>query len=160
MNRNQHATVQKWLLIFTGIVMFAFLFTFPTRDRRGIVDRIRLKVGADHLVSKKTLKEMAEQEAKNSRGRKPVAVADTRKLDQKALARGQNSPAQQQARMQYNVSLYCNKSFDATACSQWLNTCGESCRLLVRQDLWSKFTARRPVVPAPSRTVATKNKGR
>lgn len=159
MNRNQHATVQKWLLIFTGLVMFAFLFTFPTRDRRGMVDRIRMKVGAEHLVSKRTLKEIAAEEAKKNGGRKPV-IADTRKLDQKALARGQNSPEQQQARLQYNVSLYCNKSFDGTACAQWLNTCGESCRLLVRQDLWAKFTARRQVPPAQTRAVASKNKGR
>lgn len=135
-----HASVQKGLLIFTVLVMAAFLFTFPTRDRRGTIDRIRLKVGAGHLVSKETLKAMAA--ADKTQKRRPVA--DTKKLDQRALARGHNSPAEQKARMEYNVSFYCNKSFDATACAQWLNTCGESCRLLVSQDLWSKINVRRP----------------
>lgn len=140
MNRNQNATIQKWLLIFTVLTVAAFIFTFPTRDRRGTIDRIRMKVGAEHLVSKNTLKEIQAEEVAAGK-RKPGPTA---KLDRKALARGKNSPAEVKARFEKYVSHYCNKDYDATACAQWLNSCGQSCRLLVRQDLWSKMTGRKP----------------
>jgi hypothetical protein len=53
---------QKYLLWGTGALVAAFLFTFPTRDRRETVDRIRLQVGASELVSEKTLKTIAKEQ--------------------------------------------------------------------------------------------------
>ena len=136
MNRNPHATFQKFLLLFTGSVMLAFLFTFPTRDRRGMVDRIRLKVGAENLVSKRTLKEIAAEQ--KATGRKPSSTA---KFDPKALARGHNSAKDNKQRMINSVAFYCNKEYDRSACAQWLNYCGESCKLMVQKDLWTKLAS-------------------
>ncbi len=138
MNRNPQQVLQKWLLIFTGVVMAAFLFTFPTRDRRGMVDRIRLKVGAENLVSKRTLKEIAAEEKAAGKVRKP---SNTSKFDPKAVARGHNTSADQQQRAIASVAFYCNKEYDRTSCAQWLNYCGESCKLLVQKDLWTKLAS-------------------
>lgn len=137
MNRNSQAMFQKWLLIFTVLIVAAFVFTWPTRDRRGMIDRIRLQVGAGHLVSKKTLKEIAAEE--RAAGRRPASAAI--KLDARAQARGKNSAEDQKDRLVRSVTFYCNQEYDRTACAQWLNYCGESCKMLVRPDMWSNLAA-------------------
>jgi hypothetical protein len=148
--------MNKILLWFTGLVMVAFVFTFPTRDRRGVVDRIRLQVGAKHLVSKKTLLEVAaeEREAARKSGRK--IASDAGRFD----PRSGTSPLDRQNRLNRSVTYYCNEDFNRQACAQWLNYCGESCRMLVRPDTWSSMTTvRKPAARTRTQAVAA-NKAR
>lgn len=139
----------KLLLWFTGIVLLAFVFTFPTRDRRATVDRIRMQVGAKHLVSKQTLQQVALEQrmAATKNARKPAS--DTSKLD----PRGATTLVERQERLNKTITLYCNEDFNRQACAQWLNYCGESCRMLVKPDTWSAIMVRKPV-KAVARTPA------
>lgn len=52
--------LQKSLLGLTVLLVLAFVFTFPTRDRRRTIDSIRMKVGAENAVSQTTRKEWAQ----------------------------------------------------------------------------------------------------
>src|SRR5262249_54442504 len=116
----------------------AFFFTWPTPDRRGQIDRIRLAVGAGDLVSKATLKEI--QEEKWAAGARAPASADVKKL---APSRGvdpgtelKGSLVQQKRQLVRNISFYCNEEFNRQACANYLTYCGESCKLMVKKDLW------------------------
>ncbi len=138
MDRNQQ-TFQKMLLYFTGLLTLAFVFTFPTRDRRGMVDRIRLQVGAEDLVSKQTLKEIAKEKAANkSRGPATAAMAQ-RRMTGKGWTTVKETPRNHTR----SVAYYCNEKYNKTSCGQALNSCGDSCRGLVRKDLWAKHVRRR-----------------
>lgn len=81
MNKNHHAVIQKWLLGITAVLVLAFVFTFPTRDRRKTIDAIRMKVGAEDVVSKTTRREMAQAKIEarkklrhNSKQRQPASA--------------------------------------------------------------------------------------
>lgn len=122
MNQKQNSSLQKGLLIFTGLIMLAFFFTFPTRDRRGTIDQIRLKVGAEHLVSKQTLKAI---EREKNKGRAPASLQSV--ADKKAYSRGHNSAAEQQQRVISSVNFYCHQEYNKAACAQWTKMCGPAC---------------------------------
>jgi hypothetical protein len=125
--------MNKLLLWLTGIILVAFVFTFPTRDRRGTLDSIRMKVGATNAVSKTTLKELASQ-----KGRKLASAGN---------------PMERQEKLNRSVTYYCNESFNRQACGHWLNHCGEMCRMLVSPSTWNTMT--RKTQKAPPQTVAS-----
>lgn len=138
MNRNQQ-TFQKMLLYFTGLLTLAFVFTFPTRDNRGVVDRVRLKVGAEDLVSKQTLKEIAkENSAGKNRGPATAAMAQ-RRMTGKGWTTVKPAAPRNHTR---SVAYYCNEKYNKASCGQALRACGTSCKSLVRKDLWAKHSRR------------------
>ncbi len=134
MDRNQQ-TIQKFLLYFTGLIMLAFIFTWPTKDRRGMIDRIRLQVGAENLVSKQTLKEIArEKAAASGRGPATVGAMAQRKMKGKGWTTVKETPRNHTR----SVAYYCNEVYNKSSCGQALKSCGDSCKSLVRKDLWAK----------------------
>lgn len=130
--------MNRALLIFTGLVMFAFLFTFPTRDRRQTLDKIRLHVGAENAVSRQTQIELAKERAK---GRKPASLEKV--ADKKAYARGGNSAAEQHQRVLSSVNFYCNQEYDRNACAQWMKYCGPSCSTMGHKESSQKMADNR-----------------
>lgn len=138
MDRNQQS-IQKFLLYFTGLIMLAFIFTWPTRDRRGMIDRIRLHVGAEDLVSQQTIKEIAKEKALAS-GRKPAATVAM--AQRRMTGKGWTTVKETPRSHTRNVAYYCNEQYNKSNCGQALRSCGESCRGLVRKDLWSKHMRR------------------
>lgn len=143
--------MNKLLLYVTGIIVLAFVITFPTRDRRGIVDQIRLKVGAKDLVSKQTLRDLASEQRRKAgkKGNKFATDSATTLLDR-------------QERLNKSVTFYCNQEFSRPTCTQWLTYCGESCRTLVNSQTWNTImNPRRPAsVTHRSQTVAARSRGR
>lgn len=139
MDRNQNQSIQKFLLFFTGAVVLAFVFTFPTRDRRGMVDRIRLHVGAEELVSKQTLKEIAKEKAAKTRGVATVGAMAPKKMTGKGWTTIKETPRNHTR----SVAYYCNEVYNKNNCGQALKACGDDCKNLVRKDLWAKHTGRR-----------------
>jgi hypothetical protein len=130
--------MNRALLIFTGLVMLAFLFTFPTRDRRQTLDKIRLQVGAENAVSRQTQREMAKERARN---RKPASLEKV--ADKRAYARGGNSAAEQHQRVVSSVNFYCNQEYDKNACAQWLKYCGPSCSTMGHKESTQKMADNR-----------------
>lgn len=134
--------MNRALLIFTGLVLLAFVFTFPTRDRRQTIDKIRMHVGAQDAISKTTLKEMAKERNKS---RKPASLEKV--ADKKAYARGGNSVAEQHQRILNSVNFYCNQEYDRASCSQWLKYCGPSCNSMVHKEPPRKMADNRVARP-------------
>ncbi|MGE4130109.1 MAG: hypothetical protein AB7F86_00640 [Bdellovibrionales bacterium] len=140
---------QKLLLWFTGILVLVFVFTFPTKDRRGTIDRIRMKVGAKELVSERTLEQIAKEEAAK-RGKLKI-LRSTSENSEQALSEA-ILKTERALMLRTNVEQHCNKKFHRGACSQWLTSCGEACQLIVHKQTWTQLMGNSNVAKAKKTT--------
>ncbi len=98
-----------------------------------MIDRIRMLVGAEHLVSEQTKKEIAAEE-KAGRG-----LASIIKPGQKISGTKEEKKRQ----LVRSIARYCNEDYNAKVCKHYLTQCGESCRTLVRKEVWNKLMSKK-----------------